>query len=683
MLQDTLDILDRGFYETAGKTIPLKLTRLQMEEALVFLPGDVEKLCRDNHFEHIHVLGRCSYSCENMDSFSLARKRISMLADSDEKEENPVLVLNLANPVHPGGGVRRGAKAQEEDLCRNSSLLLSLEGRKALAYYEYNRSLNTDMGSDAVMIHPWVEIIRDGNGDLLEESEVVSVMTCAAPMLRDGMEGMSRQQYEKLMLTRITGMLKAAAHSGYKHLVLGAFGCGAFRNDARIVSDLFYKALKEFDYDGMKDKDMFRSIGFAVLDHSEDQYNYREFARNFSNFYRDEDRAETDRVWKEKQEKESRLDTIRGCLFGGAVGDALGYPVEFLDENTIFNRYGSGGIREYEKDPETGKALISDDTQMSLFTANGLLVGDTRGAMRGIRTWPRAYVAKAYQDWLKTQESTIREVNSHERFTEEGGYSWLLDVPELYSLRAPGNTCLSALREGTDFDDYVAAKRNDSKGCGGIMRVAPLGAEDYPWDMETLDMEGAQLAAVTHGHSLGYMPAAVLVHIIHRIVFPPKGSRMPLKEIILEAEETIGRIFSEDENLPELKRMIDLAVELAENGAAGDLDNIHRLGEGWVAEETLGISLYCALRYEDDFSAGVTAAVNHDGDSDSTGAVTGNILGTLHGYSAIEEKWKKDLELSDVILELADDLCQGCLMSEYSSYEDPEWEAKYIHMHRP
>ena len=683
MLQDTLDILDRGFYETAGKTIPLKLTRLQMEEALVFLPGDVEKLCRDNHFEHIHVLGRCSYTCENMDSFSLARKKISMLADSDEKEEKPVLVLNLANPVHPGGGVRRGAKAQEEDLCRNSSLLLSLEGRKALAYYEYNRSLNTDMGSDAVMIHPWVEIIRDGNGDLLEESEVVSVMTCAAPMLRDGMEGMSRQQYEKLMLTRITGMLKAAAHSGYKHLVLGAFGCGAFRNDARIVSDLFYKALKEFDYDGMKDKDMFRSIGFAVLDHSEDQYNYREFARNFSNFYRDEDRAETDRVWKEKQEKESRLDAIRGCLFGGAVGDALGYPVEFLDENTIFNRYGSGGIREYEKDPETGKALISDDTQMSLFTANGLLVGDTRGAMRGIRTWPRAYVAKAYQDWLKTQESTIREVNSHERFTEEGGYSWLLDVPELYSLRAPGNTCLSALREGTDFDDYVAAKRNDSKGCGGIMRAAPLGAEDYPWDMETLDMESAQLAAVTHGHSLGYMPAAVLVHIIHRIVFPPKGSRMPLKEIILEAEETIGRIFSGDENLPELKRMIDLAVELAENGAAGDLDNIHRLGEGWVAEETLGISLYCALRYEDDFSAGVIAAVNHDGDSDSTGAVTGNILGALHGYSAIEEKWKKDLELSDVILELADDLCQGCLMSEYSSYEDPEWEAKYIHMHRP
>ena len=239
---------------------------------------------------------------------------------------------------------------------------------------------------------------------------------------------------------------------------------------------------------------------------------------------------------------------------------------------------------------------------------------------------------------------------------------------------------MSALRDGPEYDDYIEAARNHSKGCGGVMRVAPL-ALDGPWHkIEALDLEGAQLAAITHGHSLGYMPAAVLVHVINRIVFPPAGRAMPLKEIILEARDTAAGIFEADAHLPELVDIIDRAVELSENGAS-DLDNIHQLGEGWVAEETLGIALYCALRHQNDFSAGVIAAVNHKGDSDSTGAVTGNILGALLGYAAMEAKWKRDLELSDVILELADDLCHGCQMDEYSPYRDREWETKYIEMH--
>ena len=110
-------------------------------------------------------------------------------------------------------------------------------------------------------------------------------------------------------------------------------------------------------------------------------------------------------------DKNKIQDRIRGSLIGGAIGDALGYPVEFLQEEQIFRKYGENGITAYTKDAVTGKALISDDTQMSLFTANGLLVGDTRGAMRGIRGWPRGYVMRAYKDWLKTQESTLQEVS--------------------------------------------------------------------------------------------------------------------------------------------------------------------------------------------------------------------------------------------------------------------------------
>ena len=161
-----------------------------------------------------------------MDSFSLAIKRYRQLPyDLKEKDARPILVLNLANPVNPGGGVRRGAKAQEEDLCRKSSLLVSLEGRNAQTYYDYNRSLHTYMGSDAVIIHPQVEIIKDENGSLLEDSVIVAVMTCAAPMLRFGMEGMSQSEYEAMVYQRITGMLKVAAYRGYQYLVLGAFCC--------------------------------------------------------------------------------------------------------------------------------------------------------------------------------------------------------------------------------------------------------------------------------------------------------------------------------------------------------------------------------------------------------------------------------------------------------------------------
>jgi hypothetical protein len=108
------------------------------------------------------------------------------------------------------------------------------------------------MGSDAVIIHPQVEIIKDENGELLEDTAIAAVMTCAAPMINYGLEGMTQQQYEAMVYKRITGMLKVAAYLGYRYLVLGAFGCGAFRNDARIVSDLFYRALKEFDYDGIE-----------------------------------------------------------------------------------------------------------------------------------------------------------------------------------------------------------------------------------------------------------------------------------------------------------------------------------------------------------------------------------------------------------------------------------------------
>ena len=378
------------------------------------------------------------------------------------------------------------------------------------------------------------------------------------------------------------------------------------------------------------------------------------------------------------ENRDIRRDKIRGCLLGGAAGDALGYPVEFLDEREIFSRYGDEGIYEYKLDGRSRKALVSDDTQMTLFTADGILTGDTRDHRRGVRTRPRTYVAMAYRDWLRTQQVSYEEGQKAAWGYTKECISWLCGVPELYSQRVPGLTCLSAMDErgkaGSYVEDYIRSPLNDSKGSGGIMRTAPL-ALAYNTDIKELDMEAAQIAAITHSHSLGYMPAAVVTHIINRIVFPDRPRT--LKEIVLEARDTAAEIFHGDGNLKALTDIIDLAVKLSENRRQ-DLNNIRDIGRGWVGEETLGIALYCALRYQNNFSGGIITAVNHRGDSDTTGAVAGNILGALAGYEAIDEKWKRDLELKEVILEIADDLSQGCGTGGDSHYEDPRWAEKYV-----
>ncbi|MDO4563497.1 MAG: TIGR02452 family protein [Clostridia bacterium] len=684
ILENTLEICKKGVYVKDGKTIDMKLSLEDMENATVFLPDEINKMKSHKFQQKAFVIGRCGHNCENIDSFSMARKvyqnGIFLFDKMDKQEKKEVLVLNFANPVNPGGGVRRGAKAQEEDLCRKSSLLLSLESKEAEKYYQYNKSLNTPMGSDAIIITPKVEIIKDENNELLDESAVVAVMTCAAPMIKYWLEGLTNDDYQTLFYNRILGMLRCAAVLGYKFLVLGAFGCGAFGNDAKLVSDLFYKALKEIEIDGLRENSLFRRIDFAVLDPSERQYNFKEFYRNFGgdNFFREEIEKARQAALKRIAEKEKNLDKIKGSMIGGAAGDALGYAVEFLFIDEILNKYGKAGITEYQLDYKSKKALISDDTQMALFTANGILFGETRGCMRGIGGAPYMYMPNSYQDWLITQkEDYLQSIEKQPKY-RYGRISWLLDVPELHSSRAPGNTCLSSLREQKDnpCSDYIAEPINDSKGCGGVMRVAPLGLWNrYGSDIKALDYEAARISAITHGHSLGYMTSSVLVHIINRIVFSEE--KKVLKEIVTEAIETVADVFKTDKHIDELKNIVNMAVELSENTDT-DINNITKLGAGWVAEETLAIAIYCSLKYQNDFSKGIIAAVNHSGDSDSTGTVAGNILGALVGYNNIESKWKTNLELFDVISEMATDLCHGCQMSEYGDYRDDDWIRKYI-----
>ncbi len=360
-----------------------------------------------------------------------------------------------------------------------------------------------------------------------------------------------------------------------------------------------------------------------------------------------------------------RLKRFQGSLLAGAAGDALGYTVEFMGEDEIDLRFGKSGITEYSL--YNGFARISDDTQMTLFTATGLLFGTTRGMTRGVMGSYADYIRFSYKEWYLTQTAKYP-------LPEGYHFSWLINIPELFSRRAPGNTCMSALaseKYGTT-DDPI----NHSKGCGGVMRVAPVGlyfsGKNIP--IEESDRIGAEAAAITHGHELGWLPAAALVHIVRELTEAEEPS------VLAAVQNTIAvlpKVFPEAKHVVDLQALMERAVTLSQSGK-NDLDAIHSLGEGWVGDEALAIAIYCALKYPTDLEKALIAAVNHKGDSDSTGAITGNILGAALGAHAIPQKFLKHLELKETILELADDLFHDCQMDDYEGY-DPVWAAKYIH----
>ena len=671
LFHETQEIIKNGSYLLAGRTI--SLPKADYSCAVYIPPEASASMLNDAPDKAPRRLDRCSFSVSQSDSFAAARELAADWDYMQDAKASRILVLNFANSVSPGGGVRFGARAQEEDLCRKSTLYTSLTSEGAKPYYAMHASQYSPLASHAMLLSPNVAVFRDSNNELLERPLLFSVLTCAAPIAHERGD-MSDADYEALLFERIRRMLIVSAHYGYTHLILGAWGCGAFGNDAKQMAALFRRAFLEFRYGSRTMHDMFHSVVFAVKSKPENPtYNYAAFRDQFRWFYRQEDLEKTRENVTDWEQPETRQNRVRGSLFGGAVGDALGYPVEFMSLREIKKYYGSNGITDYSLDPGTGEALISDDTQMSLFTANGILYGETRGSLRGIMETHESYVYLAYKDWLKTQTGAYKPWKP-----DEERVSWLLDIPDLYSRRAPGNTCMGALRS----EKYGSTSHsiNNSSGCGGVMRVGPWGVYIHPADRKErgeLDKTGAEIAALTHSHPLGWLPAALLTHIVNMGVY----DHCSIREAVEDAIETVEIVFSDtlsEMKYYPMKSLLEKAIRLSENGKT-DTENISELGEGWTGDEALAIAVYCALRHPDDFSGAVIAAVNHGGDSDSTGAITGNIVGAWVGYDAIEEKWKNALELRDIILEMADDLFKGCPMDEYSDGQDPFWLCKYVY----
>ncbi len=321
---------------------------------------------------------------------------------------------------------------------------------------------------------------------------------------------------------------------------------------------------------------------------------------------------------------DDRLSKLtRASLFGGAIGDALGAEIEFWSLDRIRHRFPNGVDEMLAHDGRIGS--ITDDTQMTLFTAEGLLRARTRGMTKGI-CHPPGVVHHALMRWFTTQgEAPRRDVDR----------TGLVLDPRLQVRRAPGITCLDALGHCQRFGDPAT---NDSKGCGTIMRVAPVALlTHYAGNRERL---AAETSALTHGHDTAQKAASAWAAILSLVL---NGA-----SVRDAATDVLGRYSGET------AAALKVALSAPEDGMP---ETVETLGAGWTAEEALSIALYSCL-VASSLEDGLKIAVTHSGDSDSTGAIAGNLLGLMFPDEVMAHPWRREIECADLINRLARDLAE-------------------------
>ncbi|WP_035800807.1 ADP-ribosylglycohydrolase family protein [Kitasatospora mediocidica] len=346
---------------------------------------------------------------------------------------------------------------------------------------------------------------------------------------------------------------------------------------------------------------------------------------------------------------EGYRERVRGTLLGGAVGDALGWPVEFLQLPQIHEQYGPAGITGFEPPEHRSRSGriddrpgdVTDDTQMTLFSAEGLIRARLAGGPDGVGPALHA----AYRRWFLTQQQDAPDAGPLPAPYD----GWLLRQPFLYARRAPGRACWSGLE---DHPAYRAAVpfgqagpvNGHSKGCGTVMRSAPFGLLRLGplWSFEL----AGRCAQITHGHPTGYLAAGAFAALVDRLT-----SGQPLRAAVADTLAQVEQWPQSEETATALRRATALAAEEPSQ------DVVERVGLGWIAEECLAIAVYAALVAE---RVGVRGAlllsVNHSGDSDSVGAVCGNLLGAAYGLAALPGEWVAAVEGRDVVLRVADDV---------------------------
>ena len=350
----------------------------------------------------------------------------------------------------------------------------------------------------------------------------------------------------------------------------------------------------------------------------------------------------------------------RSVLLGLAVGDAMGHAVDRRSLEEIRNDYGPNGLLGY--DLVNGYADITSYTQLAAFTANGLLLGLTKGQTKGRIYSNIRYISMAIREWSRSQTFSLPEKK----------YCWLSNVPQMRRKFCMDNRMLDALsREELGSLDNIQYKSNHP---GSLTTVVPLALlqPDLELPQEELNRLAAETIALTHGEPEAYITGAAFVHLLCLLLREP---HTPISELVQNTIDSVGLQFGQAGRIWEL---LQLALTLAVSPSVSPMEAMETLGCRTAAEVLAG-AVYTVSTCGRDFDHAMITAVNHSGRSCAVGALAGAMLGAKLDDDDLPEFYLESLEAAPYITELADDLAAGFSDMVGLSLFDVDWERKYVY----
>ncbi|MFC8825703.1 ADP-ribosylglycohydrolase family protein [Streptomyces sp. NPDC057137] len=336
-------------------------------------------------------------------------------------------------------------------------------------------------------------------------------------------------------------------------------------------------------------------------------------------------------IWGRAEQQDFR-SRVRGCLLGGAIGDALGAGVDTLTLDETRTAHGADGVTDFA--PAFGRrGAVAAATQLTLFTVDGLIRAQVR---RDTGAWhPPTDVHRAYLRWAATQS----DWGPDERRKDNG---WLAQEEWLYARRDPSRSCLTGLADES-MGTLEKPKNPTARDAGAVVRSAPFGLL-VGWEPQLVCQLAVECAAQTHGHPTAYLSAGAFAVIVHGVA---RGD-----SVDAAVQRALALLTQRPGHQP-VTDALGQALGAVRQGIPTP-GRVAALAAGRAAEDSLAVAVYCALVGE-DVRHGLRLAVNHDGPSSATGALCGALLGAMHGETALPPAWLAELEGRATLLEIADD----------------------------